>query len=128
MFLWGCFKITTPNTLEKLENIQKSIFSVVLILDWKFFRTYISGSTQKRKDILRFQNSQEPFANVCLFLLRYRLAKQNSLRQQKQDPTKVFPVSFVRKQSKWMHFIKVAGLLLRLYNQCIVSHAWPLHG
>ena len=28
----------------------------------------------------------------------------------------MFPVSFFRKQSKWRHFIKVAGLLTRFYK------------
>ena len=110
--LSGGFNIPTPKTLEKLENIQKNVFSVVLIPDWKFLCRYFSGSAQKRKDILKFRNFPEAFPNVCLFLLRYKLAKkQNSLLQQKQTP-----VSFVRKQSKWRHFMKVAGLLLRLYK------------
>ena len=111
MFLWGGFKIPTPKTLEKLENIQKNVFSVVLIPDWKLLCRYFSGSAQKRKDILRFRNFPIAFANGCLFLLRYRLGKQNSLLQQKQTPTKLFPVIFVRKQSKWRHFIKVAEIL-----------------
>ena len=34
----------------------------------------------------------------------------------KRPQQKVFPVSFVRKQSKGRHFIKVAGLLLRFYK------------
>ena len=113
MFSWGCFEIPTPKTLE---NIQKNVFSAVLIPDWKLLCRYFSGSAQKRKDILRFRNFPEAFTNVCLFLLRYRLAKQISLLQQKETPAKVFPVSFVRKQSKWRHFIKVAGLLLRFYR------------
>ena len=65
------------------KNIQKNVFSAVLIPDWKFLCRYFSGSAQKRKDILRSRNFQEAFANVCLFLLRYRLAMQNSLLQQK---------------------------------------------
>ena len=114
--LSGGFNIPTPKTLEKLENVQKNVFSVVLIPDWKFLRRCFSRSTQKRKDILRFWSFPEAFTNACLFLLRYRLAKQNSLLQQKQAPTKVFPVSLVKKQSKWRHFIKVARLLLRFYK------------
>ena len=111
MLWWGCFEIPTPKTLE---NMQKNVFSVVLIPDWKFLCRYFSGSAQKRKAILRFRNLPEVlFANVCLFFLRYRLAKQNSLLQQKQTPAIVFPVSFVRKQSKWRHFITVSGLPLR---------------
>ena len=112
--LWGGFKIPALKTLENLENIQENVFSVVLIPDWKFLCRYFSGSAQKRKAILRFWNLPEVlFANVCLFFLRYRLAKQNSLLQQKQTPAIVFPVSFVRKQSKWRHFITVSGLPLR---------------
>ena len=101
MFSWGCFEIPTPKTLE---NIQKNVFSAVLIPDWKLLCRYFSGSAQKRKDIPRFRNFPEAFINVCLFLLRYRLACK---------ATKLFPVSFFRKESKWRHFIKVAGLLLR---------------
>ena len=78
MFSWGCFETSTPETLE---NIQKNVFSVVLIPDWKFLCRYFSGSAQERKDVLRFWNFLEAFANVCLFLLRYRFAKQNSLLQ-----------------------------------------------
>ena len=104
MFSWRCFEIPTPKTLE---NIQKNVFSAVLIPDWKLLCRYFSGSAQKRKDILRFRNFPEAFINACLFLLRYRLAYK---------ATKVFPVSFFRKQSKWRHFIKVAGLLLRFYK------------
>ena len=113
MLWWGYFEIPTPKTLE---NMQKNVFSAVLIPDWKFLCRYFTGSAQKRKDILRFQHFPEAFTNVCLFLLRYKLAKQNSLLHRKQTPAKVFPVSFVRKQSKWRHFIKVAGLLLRFCN------------
>ena len=113
MFSWKFFEIPTP---KSLENIQKNVFSGVQIPDWKFLCRCLSGSAQKRKDIPRFRNFPEAFANVCLFLLRYRLAKQNSLLQQKQTPTKLFPVSFVRKQSKWRHFIKVVGLPLRFYK------------
>ena len=108
-FSWGCFETRTPKTLE---NIQKNVFSVALRLDWKFLCRYFSWSAQKRKDILRFSRS----FRFRLFLLRCRLAKQNSLLQQKQSPTKVFPVSFVRKQSKWRHFIRVAELLSRSYK------------
>ena len=46
-----------------------------------------------------FDNSEKVFANVSLFLLCYRLADQNLLPQRKQMLTKVFPVSFARKQS-----------------------------
>ena len=113
MFSWGCFETPAPKTLE---NIQKKVFSVALKPDRKFLCGYFSGSPQKRKDVLRFENFPEAFEKVCLFLLRYKLAKQNSLLQQKQTPTKVLPVSFVRKQSKWRHFIKVAGLLSRFYK------------
>ena len=112
MFLWGGFEIPTSKTLEKLENIQKNVFNAVLIPDWKSLCRHLFGSAQKRKDILRFQSFPEAFANVYLFLLLHRLTKQNSLLQQNQATTKVFPVSFVRKQSKWRHFIKVTGLLL----------------
>ena len=113
MLWWGCFEIPTPKTLE---NMQKNVFSAVLIPDWKLLCRYFSGSAQKRQDILRFRNFPEAFINVCLFLLCYRLAKQNSLLQQKESPIKVFPVSFFTKQSKWRHCIKVAGLLLRFYK------------
>ena len=119
--LWGGFKIPALKTLENLENIQENVFSVVLIPDWKFLCRYFSGSAQKRKDIIRFQNFPGSFVNVHLFLLRYRHAKQNSLLQQKQTPTKVFPVSFVRKYFKWRHFIKVAGLVLRFYKHLKVT-------
>ena len=71
MFLWGGFKIPTPGTLENLENIQKNLFSVVLIPNWKFLCRYFTGNDQKRKDTLRFQNFPEIFTNVCPFLLRY---------------------------------------------------------
>ena len=108
MFSWWCFEITTP---KNLENIKKNLFIRVLVPDWKLLCIYFSGSAQKRKDILRFRNFPIAFANGCLFLLRYRLGKQNSLLQQKQTPTKLFPVIFVRKQSKWRHFIKVAEIL-----------------
>ena len=113
--LWGGFKIPALKTLENLENIQENVFSVVLIPDWKFLCRYFFGNAQKKKDI-RFRNFPEAFASVCFFLLRYRLAKQNSLLQQKETPTKVFPMSFLRKQPKWRDFIKVAGLLLRFYK------------
>ena len=86
MFSWECFEIATPKTLE---NIQKNVFSGVLIPNWKFHWKYFSGSAQKRKEILRFR---------------------------KKDPTIVFPVSFFRKQSKWRHFIIVAGLLSKMYK------------
>ena len=66
--LWGGFKIPALKTLENLENIQENVFSVVLIPDWKFLCRYLSGSAQKRKDILRFRNYPAAFANVCLFL------------------------------------------------------------
>ena len=99
-----------------MKNIQKSVFSVVLIPDWKFLSRYLPGNAQKRKNIIRFRNFPEAFANVCLFLLRYRFAKKNSLLQQKQTPTKVIPVCFARKQFKWRHFIKVAGFLSIFYK------------
>ena len=86
MFSWGCFKIGTPKTLE---NIRKNVFWRVLIPNWKFHWKYFSGSAQKRKEILRFR---------------------------KKDPTKVFPMSFFRRQSKWSHFIKIAGLLSKMYK------------
>ena len=105
--LWGGFKIPALKTLENLENIQENVFSVVLIPDWKFLCRYFTGSAQKRKDILRFQHFPEAFTNVCLFLLRYKLAKQNSLLQQKQAPAKVFPVNFVREQSKWIYLFSL---------------------
>ena len=49
-------------------------------------------------------------SKCVLFLLRYRLLDQNSLIQQKQILTKMFPVSFARKQSTTL-FIKVTGSL-----------------
>ena len=75
MLWWGCFEIPTPKTLE---NMQKNVFSAVLIPDWKFLCRYFTGSAQKRKDILRFRNFPEVFKNVCLFTLCYKPAKQNS--------------------------------------------------
>ena len=113
MFSWGCFEIPTPKTLE---NIQKNLLNGVIIPDWKFFCRYFSGSAQNRKVISRFRKFLEAFATVWFFLLRYSLANQNSLLQQKQTLTKVFRVSFVRKQYKWRHFIKVTGLLSRFYK------------
>ena len=61
MLWWGCFEIPTPKTLE---NMQKNVFSVVLIPDWKFLWRYFTRSAQKRKDILRFRNFPEAFTNV----------------------------------------------------------------
>ena len=63
MLWWGCFEIPTPKTLE---NMQKNVFSAVLIPDWKFLCRYFTGSAQKRKDILRFWNFPEVSTNVCL--------------------------------------------------------------
>ena len=88
--LWGGFKIPALKTLENLENIQENVFSVVLIPDWKFLCRYFSGSAQKRKNIIRFRNFPEAFANVFLFILRYKLPKQNSLLQQKHPYKSVF--------------------------------------
>ena len=93
MFSWECFEIATSKTLE---NIQKNVFSWVLIPDWKFLCKYFSvkenevlRSTKKREEILRFQ---------------------------KYSPNKSISCEFFRKQSKWRHFIKVAGLLSRFYK------------
>ena len=117
---WSLMELMFWNTFtENFGNMQTNVFSAFLIPEWKFLCRYFTGSAQKRKDILRFQHFPEAFTNVCLFLLRYKLAKQNSLLHRKQTPAKVFPVSFVRKQSKWRHFIKVAGLLLRFYKSLI---------
>ena len=53
---------------------------------------------------------------MCGFF-SYVTGLQSKIRYfNKNTATKVFPVSFVRKQSKWRHFIKVAGLLSRFYK------------
>ena len=116
MLWWGWFEIPTPKTLE---NMQKNVFSAVLIPDWKFLCRYFTGGAQKRKDILRFRNFRRSLHKCVPFSLTLQGCKAKSPTLTKQTPTKVFPVSFVRKQSKWRHFIKVAGLLLRFYKSLI---------
>ena len=92
---WHIFWNSTPKTLE---NIQKKRFycnsntrlkAPLQILFWMCLN----------RIFWNFDNSKKVFANVSLFLLCYRLADQNLLLQRKQTPTKVFPVSFARKQS-----------------------------
>ena len=101
MFSWECFEIATPKTLE---NIQKNVFSGVLI--WKFLCKYFSvkesevlRSAKKRKEILRFRKS---------------------------SPNKSVSLSFFRKQSTWIHFIKVAGLLSRFYKPLKMNTSYKI--
>ena len=92
---WHIFWNSAP---KSSENIQKKRFycnsntrlkAPLQILFWMCLK----------RIFWNFDNSKKVFANVSLFLLCYRLADQNLLLQRKQTPTKVFPVSFARKQS-----------------------------
>ena len=53
---------------------------------------------------------------MCAFF-SYVTGLQSKISYFNKTPQqKVFPVTFVRKQSKLRHFIKVAGLLSRFYT------------
>ena len=97
MFLWRGFKIPTPKTLEKLENIQKNVFSVVLIPDWKLLCRPFTGSAQKRKDIPRFRNFPEAFTNMCLFSLTLQACKAKLPTSTKADPNKSVSCEFCQE-------------------------------
>ena len=91
MFSWGYFEIPTPKTFE---NIQKNVFSTVLIPTWKLLCRYLSGSDQKRKDILGFQNFPEAFTNVCLFSLTLQTCKAKFPTSTKGDANKSVSYEF----------------------------------
>ena len=72
MISCGCFEIAAP---KYLENCQKNVcggvpFRVARIKSTAFYGTAIqihSGSAQKGKGILKFQNFQKFFAKLSLF-------------------------------------------------------------
>ena len=94
MLWWGCFEIPTPKTLE---NMQKNVFSAVLIPDWKFLCRYFTGGAQKRKDILRFWNFPRSLHKSVPFSLTLQGCKAKSPTLTKTDLNKSVSCEFCQE-------------------------------
>ena len=109
MLWWGSFEIPAPKTLG---NMQKKVFSAVLIPDWKFLCRYFTGSAQKRKDILRFRNFPEAFTNVWSREICASWKRMLDINKKLSFPLKIFTftifmISSCSENSKhpwWSHF------------------------
>ena len=82
MFSWGCFEIADTKTLQ---YIQKNVFSRVLMPDWKLLCRYILFWKCSEKK--GYSEVSKIPKGLCKYV---PFAKQNSILQQKQTPTKCF--------------------------------------